>query len=134
MNLSKALVAVIAGAITLKDCGVDTALFTINYMSADPPTVTSGQPTRLSLVYVVPADTLITDGTAKYEYSFNGIPFTPTVEPLCQNVPCPLGPGIYPNTTLIDWPTGVSGKVKSRMSWLDVDSTLLLCLDVTAAL
>ena len=134
MNLSKALVAVIAGAVTLKDCGVNTALFMINAMSITPPVATPGASSQLYLEYVVPAGTTIMGGTTKYEFSFNGIPFTPTVEPLCQNVPCPLGPGLYPNTSKVDWPTGVSGKIKTRMSWLDVDSTLLLCLDTTAAL
>jgi hypothetical protein len=133
MNLSKAL-ALIAGAVTLKDCGVDTAVFTINSMSMIPPVATPGLSSQLYLEYVVPAGTTITDGTTKYEYSFNGIPFTPVIEPLCQNVPCPLGPGLYPNTSQVDWPTGVSGKVKTRMSWLDLDSTILLCLDTTASL
>ena len=125
---------VAGGPVTLKDCGVDTALFTINSMSIVPPFATPGTSSTLNLDYTVPGGTTVTDGTTKYEFTFNGIPFTPTVESLCQNIPCPLGPGSYQNASDVDWPTGLSGKLKTRMTWLDPASTVLLCLDTTASL
>jgi len=73
-------------------------------------------------------------GTAKYSFSFNGIPFAPTTEDLCSDVACPLLPGPYTNTTTSVFPSGVSGKVTTKIEWFDTANNRLLCADVTARL
>ena len=117
---------------TLKDCSSGTSVFTINSMSLDPPNPSPGQKTAFFLDYTVPPNTLVTDGTTRYEVTYNFLPFSPTIEPLCANVPCPLGPGRYLNTSYSTWPTGLSGTLMTRMKWLDPVGTLLICTEISS--
>ena len=57
---------------------------------------------------------------------------SPTTEDLCSDVACPLLPGPYTNTTTSVFPTGVSGKVTTKIEWFDAANNRLLCADVTA--
>jgi hypothetical protein len=118
-------------AATVKDCAPGSSLFTINAASIQPPSPTPGEVVNLHLEYSVPEGVDIMDGTTTYAVTYNFIPFRPTVEPLCQNIPCPLGPGFYTNNTQSLWPDAVSGTFNSRMTWKDVNNTLLLCLDIS---
>jgi hypothetical protein len=117
-----------ASAATVKSCG---GTFGIKGASLSPTDPIPGQKVLLHLEYVVPEPT-ITGGTSEYSMTYNFIPFQPTVEPLCQNVPCPLNPGPYANTTESVWPSGLSGTVKSTMKWFDPSSVLLLCIEIVA--
>jgi hypothetical protein len=60
----------------------------------------------------------VTGGTASYGFSFNGIPFSPTVDDLCADQaggccpdPCPLAVGAHINESKSNFPSGVSGKI-----------------------
>jgi hypothetical protein len=128
------LALMLSGSVTLKDCGAGTSVFTINSLSISPDVSTPGTNSTLSLDYTVPFGVLVSSGTAKYDITLNGIPFPGQSEPLCQDVPCPLGPGRYSNTSTVAWPAGVSGKVKTKMTWLDDTSSVLLCLEVATSL
>jgi hypothetical protein len=116
---------------TLKDCSSGTSVFTVNTMSLDPPNPAPGQQVGFTLDYTVPPSTVVTDGTARYEMTYNFIPLAPTIQPLCSNIPCPLESGRYLNTTYSMWPTGLSGTIMTRMKWLDTTGTILICTEIS---
>jgi len=119
---------------TVNDCGAGKSIFTLNAASLTPTDPAPGEEAKLYLEYTVPAGVTVTDGTAEYDTTWNFIPFEPTIEPLCQDIPCPLGPGQYQNTSTSTWPTGVSGLLDTQMKWLDTESNLLLCVEISATL
>ncbi len=115
---------------SVSDCGGTAGLFMIDSLSLYPDTPISGQNITLFMNYSVPDNMTITGGTAEYDVTWNYIPFEPTTEPLCQNVPCPLGPGHYTNQSASQWPSGVSGYIASQMKWWDTEDRLLLCVEI----
>jgi hypothetical protein len=121
-------------ATTLKDCGVGTSLFHLDAAKLDPADPAPGAPVDLTLSYTVPAGVTIHEGTAEYDVTVNYIPLSPYTEPLCQDVPCPIKPGSYTNTTRSTWPSGVHGLVVNKMIWKGTgtsDAATLLCLQIT---
>jgi hypothetical protein len=136
MTLFTALVATIAilnaTANSVTDCSKGTSVFKFTGGSLLPDPVVPGQDSSITLNLEIPAGTNVDAGTAKYSFSFNGIPFAPTTEDLCSDVACPLLPGPYTNTTTSVFPSGVSGKVTTKIEWFDVANNRLLCADVTA--
>jgi hypothetical protein len=136
IRIATALVALLGltSAATVKDCGAGKSLFTIQALGLTPTNPTPGQDVTLHLEYDVPEGTLITGGTATYAVTLNFIPFQPSTEPLCQDIPCPLGAGSYKNDTVSAWPTGVSGSFTSKMTWADDVGTQLLCVQISGSL
>ena len=136
MTLFTALVATLAilnaTANSVTDCSKGTSVFKFTSGSLLPDPVVPGQDSSITLNAIFPDGTNIDAGTAKYSFSFNGIPFSPTTEDLCTDVACPLLPGPYTNTTTSVFPSGVSGKVNTRIEWFDTANNRLLCADVTA--
>ena len=136
MGLFTALVATLAilnaTANSVTDCSKGTSVFKFTSGSLLPDPVIPGQDSSITLNAIFPDGTNIDAGTAKYSFSFNGIPFSPTTEDLCTDVACPLLPGPYTNTTTSVFPSGVSGKVNTRIEWFDTANNRLLCADVTA--
>jgi hypothetical protein len=118
---------------TLKDCSAGTSLFTYGTASLTPNPVVRGKDATLSLSCTIPYGVTITGGTAEYAFSFNGIPFSPTVEDLCSQVECPMKSGPYSNSTTSPFPD-VSGKVVTTLKWFDEKRTLLYCLETTVKL
>lgn len=121
------------GQATVTNCAPQSR-FKINSISLDPPIALPGQVIALHLDYTVPESTYIYDGISTFTFSLNGLPFTPTMEPLCGQVPCPLMPGNYVNTTWSTWPQDITGKLVSTVSWYDVNQTELLCFQITGKL
>lgn len=137
MGLFKALYAVIAllnATNSVTDCSKGTSVFKFTGGSLLPDPVVPGQDSSITLNAEIPPGTNINGGTAKYSFSFNGIPFAPTTEDLCSDVACPLLPGPYTNTTTSVFPSGVTGKVTTKIEWFDTANNRLLCVDVTARL
>jgi len=136
MTLFTALAATVAilnaTANSVTDCSKGTSVFKFTGGSLLPDPVIPGKDSSITLNAEIPAGTNINAGTAKYSFSFNGIPFSPTTEDLCSDVACPLLPGPYTNTTTSTFPSGVSGKVNTRIEWFDTANNRLLCADVTA--
>jgi hypothetical protein len=135
MTLFTALVATLAilnATNSVTDCSKGTSVFKFTGGSLLPDPVVPGQDSSITLNLEFPAGTNVDAGTAKYSFSFNGIPFAPTTEDLCSDVACPLLPGPYTNTTTSVFPSGVSGKVTTKIEWFDVANNRLLCADVTA--
>jgi hypothetical protein len=125
------LIAVILPPV-LKNCGTAATIFKINSMSLEPANPAPGELVTMNLDYTVPEGFVVNDGEAKYAINYNFLPLAPTIEPLCQNIPCPLGPGTYANKTSSTWPSGVSGSVNTKITWTDETGTQLLCIDMAA--
>ena len=119
---------------SVTDCSKGTSVFKFTSCSLLPDPVVPGKDSSITLNLEIPPGTNIDAGTAKYSFSFNGIPFAPTTEDLCSDVACPLLPGPYTNTTTSVFPSGVSGKVSTKIEWFDINGNRLLCADVTARL
>jgi hypothetical protein len=117
---------------TVKDCSSGTSVFTVNAASLVPADPIPGQNVTLHLEYTVPPGVTVTGGQSTFAITYNFIPLSPTVEPLCQDIPCPLGPGSYSNNTVSMWPSGLSGTVVSTLKWQDTDAKQLLCISITA--
>jgi len=114
----------------VRDCAAGTSVFTVNSVSLNPAAPVPGQNVTLSLDYTVPAGVTVTGGQTEYDITWNFIPFEPSYEPLCGDIPCPLGPGRYTNQSTSLWPDSVSGYVTSQMKWLDEGNKLLLCIEI----
>ena len=86
-----ALAALGCASSTITDCGKGATKFAIDGLAYWPDPPIPGQNGTLSFLYTVPDGTeAITDGTAKYTFTLNGIPFTPSTDPLCDDVPALL--------------------------------------------
>ena len=120
----------VTALVSVKDCGAGKAAFNIRELSISPTTVNPGDSLRLRMQYEVPQGLIVTGGTANYAVRYSFIPLSPTIEPLCSNIPCPLGPGIYTNETVTTWPTGLTGSVTTTITWKDDSSKLLACFAI----
>jgi hypothetical protein len=114
----------------VSDCTKASASrFTVQSLSLTPPDqVSPGENVTLSLIYTNP--TLVTDGTVTTSVTYNFIPLTPTVEPLCKSVSCPLEPGQHDGGVSYNFPTGLSGSVVTKIVWTVADIQVL-CLQLT---
>jgi uncharacterized membrane protein len=74
----------------------------------------------------------VTNGTATYKITLNGIPLSPTVDSLCTQTACPKESNVdYNETSWSIFPSGVSGKIASRIEWKDQDASPLWCIETT---
>lgn len=122
------LISVLASSVTLRNCGSSTDQATITGMGFSPQSPRPGDPTELWVAYDL--KTRITGGTATYSYSFNGIPFSPTIEDLCTQTGCPKEIGFYNETSKSDFPS-VTGKIISTIKWVDQDVKPVWCTELT---
>jgi ML domain len=116
---------------SVQDCAPGESLFTITELSLSPAAPVAGQNLTLHLGYEVPEGVSVLGGTAEYDVTYNYIPFSPSTEPLCSNIPCPLGPGTYLNESTSQWPDSLSGLLVSRMKWFDEQNSMLLCVEIS---
>lgn len=117
---------------TVADCAAGKSAYTLDSAGywPDPPII--GENATLSFLYTVPSGYPdVSDGSAVYSISLNGIPFPSSTDPLCDDVPCPITEGQHNLTSTNIWDGGVSGKVVSKIQWYDSQKTLLLCVQVT---
>ncbi len=127
-----ALAALGCASSTITDCGKGATKFLIDGLAYWPDPPIPGQNGTLSFLYTVPDGMeSITDGSAKYSLALNGIPFPASTDPLCDDVPCPIVPGTFNLTSTSEFPTGVSGKITTKIQWYDTANTELLCVDLT---
>lgn len=115
------------GLVSLRDCSNGKGLFTMISQGFSPNPPVPGQDVTLWFYYEVPDGVTVVDGTAKYSFSFNGIPFSPTVDDLCTQVACPIVPGIYNLSSTSEFPSGISGKIVTTIQWYNGGGALLLC-------
>jgi hypothetical protein len=123
-----------AAAVTVNDCAIGKSAFTLSSLSIYPMTPIGGDTVTLYMDYTVPTGMTVTGGTATTSVKYNFINLQPTTEPLCSNIPCPLTAGSYSNTTKSVWPSGLSGSVKSRLTWENEEKTLLACIEISGKL
>ena len=116
---------------SVADCGQGKSVFTIVDQNFSPEPPVADQPYDYWFYYSIPEGVEVTGGTAKYSLSLNGIPFTPSVEDLCTQTSCPKAAGYHNETSTDTWPSGISGKVISKLEWFDTNGNLLLCSQTT---
>lgn len=112
---------------SITNCNTNS-VFTVNGLGFWPDPAIKNANSTVSFDYTVPAE--ITEGTVKYTYSFNGIPFQPTVEDLCTQTQCPILPGTYNQSSSSDFPD-ISGKITIKIEWFDKAATSLLCAQIS---
>jgi hypothetical protein len=118
----------LASTVALRNCGSQTDQATITGLGFAPQSPKSGDLTELWVAYDL--KTPITGGTATYSYSFNGIPFSPTVEDLCTQTSCPKEVGVYNETSTSEFPS-VSGKIVTTIKWANQDNLPVWCTELT---
>lgn len=97
-------------------------------MSFSPDPAVPGENSTLLLSMTVPQE--ITDGTATYSTTFNFIPFSPTVEPLCGNIQCPILVGDLHTYSSFPIDPTLSGTLQLRIEWKDLSKVQLLCVEI----
>lgn len=117
----------IKSTVTLRDCGSILDQATIVDMGFTPSNPVANENTTLWVYYNL--HTEITKGTATYSVKLNGIPFTPTVDDLCTQTVCPKSPGYYNETSSSVFPSGVSGKIVTKINWANENP--IWCLETT---
>ncbi len=131
----KSLVLVLYGLAsafsTVTDCGVGKSVFAIKEQSFSPSPPVAGQPYDYWFTYTVPDGISVDAGTSKYSLSLNGIPFTPTVDDLCTQTSCPKVSGFYNESSTDTWPSGIAGKIVTKLEWYDANNNLLICSQVS---
>lgn len=130
MGLLRGFITLLAASVTLRDCGNPTtdqaAITGFGFSPMDPK---PDDPTELWVAYDL--KTPITGGTATYSFTLNGIPFSPEVDDLCTQTDCPKDTGTYNETSHSTFPSGVSGKIVTKIQWKNQDSQPVWCLEST---
>jgi len=116
---------------TVTDCAPSTSLFKIQSQGFYPEPPVANEKYEYWFFYTVPDGVTVDAGTTKYSLSLNGIPFTPTVDDLCSQTSCPKVPGSYNESSSDVWPSGISGKIVTKLEWYDSNGALLLCSQTT---
>lgn len=115
------------GGTYVSDCAAGKSVFQINSQGFGPEPPIAGQNVTLWIDYTVPDGVTVNGGQAKYSVSYNGIPFPATTEDLCTQITCPQVPGTYNITSTSEWPSGISGKLVTKIQWYDESGNELLC-------
>jgi len=118
------------GLQSVRDCGNGKGRAALIAFDSQPAKPVAGDNTTLWVDYQFPAPA-ITGGTATYAFSLNGIPFNPTVDDLCTQTSCPKEPGTYNESSWSIFPSGISGKIKSTITWKDQNDSLVWCVETT---
>lgn len=113
---------------SIRDCGEGMGRAALLSFDSQPVSPKAGDNVTLWVAYDLPAPA-VTSGTATYSFSLNGIPFAPTVDPLCTQTACPIDVGLHNETSSSVFPSGVSGKIVSQIAWRDQDDALLWCVE-----
>lgn len=114
----------------ITDCSQGLSMFKLTNLALTPDPPIGDQSVLMTVQFNNPGPT-INDGTVTTRVTLNGLPFVPTVEPLCSNTLCPLTFGPNDRSTTSTWPVGVKGKLTTRIEWTDVFNELLLCIEIS---
>lgn len=113
---------------SVTDCSNGLSVFKITSMSFSPDPAIPGQNSTLLLSMNVPE--VVNDGTATYSTTYNFIPFSPTVEPLCGTVTCPIQIGVLDTRSSYPIDSSLSGSIGIRIVWNDPDARQLMCIQI----
>ncbi len=115
---------------SIRDCSNGLGRAVMLGFSSSPENPKAGDNVSLWVAYDLP-EPAITGGIAKYSYALNGIPFPPTKEDLCTQTLCPKEVGFNNETSSSIFPSGISGKIVSSISWTDQNDELVWCVETT---
>jgi hypothetical protein len=115
---------------TIRDCSKGEGRATSVTFDTQPTSPVAGDNVTLWIAYDLPAPA-ITGGTAIYSLTLNGIPFSPTKSELCKQTTCPKLVGLNNETTWDTFPSGISGKIDSKIQWYDQNDDLVWCVETT---
>jgi hypothetical protein len=128
-SLQMLLLSMLFGLTSITSCGTGRA--TLLGFDSQPSTPLAGDNVSLWVAYTSPGAP-VTNGTATYTVTLNGIPLPKTVDPLCDQTSCPKDSNTeYNETSWSIFPSGISGKVVSRIQWADQDAAPLWCIETT---
>lgn len=129
--LSLFAVAAAQNSVQVTNCD-SKSVFNVVDLSVSPSVPVKNENITIHTIYSVPAE--VSDGVAVYSCSFNGIPFTPTVEDLCAQTGCPITVGNHDEYSSVTVPE-IGGKIVCDMKWMDADQSVsYLCLRTTLKL
>jgi ML domain len=130
-----ALMCILEVTAVYRNCGSSSDLAKNLVISIVPDAPVAGQEVTTTFDYDL--EQVITGGTASYGFTFNGIPFSPTVNDLCTEQaggccpdPCPLGVGHHSDKSISTFPS-VSGKIVTTIKWSDETAKPILCVEWT---
>ena len=115
---------------TVRDCSYGVGRATMVEFSSSPETPRAGDNVSLWVAYDLP-EPPITGGIATYSYALNGIPFPASTYALCTQTKCPKEVGFNNETSWSIFPSGISGKIVSAISWTDQNDELVWCVETT---
>lgn len=124
------LFSLFAGLSSIRDCSNGQGRATLLAFDSQPSNPVAGDNLTLWVAYDLPAPT-ITSGTAEYKYNLNGIPFPATKDDLCTQTTCPKEIGFNNESSWSIFPSGVSGKIVSSITWKDQNDDLVWCVETT---
>lgn len=114
---------------SIQDCGKNSQ-FQLTGLDFVPLTPKAGEAVFMTVQFNNPGSE-VNDGSVTTSVTYNFLPLTPTVEPLCTNTQCPLVNGFNDRSTNSSWPTGVSGTIVTTIVWNDVNGSELLCIKLS---
>ena len=121
---------------SFRNCGSSSDTAKNLVISITPDSPKGGQ--EVTTIFKYDLSKEVMSGKASYGFTFNGIPFSPTVDDLCADQaggccpdPCPLSVGAHENKSLSNFPEGVSGKIVTTIKWTDQDNDQILCVEWT---
>ena len=117
---------------SVSDCSNGLSLFKLTSMSFSPDPTVAGENSTLLLSMTVPEQ--IEDGTATYDTTYNFIPFSPTVDPLCEAVVCPIKTGVLDTVSSYPISNDLTGSLILKITWRDSLGKLLMCVSVRTTL
>lgn len=115
---------------TIRDCSNGLGRAPLLGFESSPTNPVSGDNVSLWVAYDLP-DPPVTGGIVTYAFKLNGIPFRPSVYDLCTQTTCPKDTGFNNESSWSLFPSGVSGKVVSSISWKDQNDALLWCVETS---
>lgn len=126
-----AVYATAQNSVQVSNCDPNS-VFTVVDLSVSPTVPVKNENITVHTVYTVPAE--VSAGTSSFSCSFNGIPFTPTVDDLCKETGCPISVGNHDEYSSVTVPD-IGGKIVCDMKWMDSDQSVsYLCLRTTLKL
>ena len=124
--LSSIITSILA---SVTDCSNGASLFKLTSMSFSPDPTVPGVNSTLLLSMTVPQEITVADAaSAIYSSTYNFIPFSPTVDPLCDvTVPCPITVGDLHTYSSFPIDPTLSGSLQLKIEWVD-QARQLLCV------
>jgi hypothetical protein len=115
---------------TVSNCNANS-VFRVESLSVVPTTPISGQNMTLYTNYDVSAP--VTEGSATYSCTLNGIPVMNEVYDLCTQTACPIVAGHHEDVSISTVPS-VTGNLVCKIRWTSINQEDLLCIQTKLTL